>query len=315
MRPLLILLLLTAAAVATAQTPFKVIGYFSGGDPATVPLAGLTHVNFSFAIPARSGDTLAAFPHAQRLHTITQRAHQQGIKVFISVGGWGIGDAPGDDTRFHRMAATAAGRNRFVQSVLQLVGRFGLDGVDMDWEYPDENSPSAKDYEALMQQLADSLHRQGKQLSAAVISYGPKAYGVENQVFQYVDWLNLMAYDDDAGKRFHMHHSPYALAERTLDFWLKDRKLPAEKAVLGLPFYAKRGMGRYGPGFAELVRQGADPAADTFGENDFNGTRTITAKTRLARQHNCGGVMIWEIGLDAPGENSLLQAIQKGLNP
>ena len=124
-----------------------------------------------------------------------------------------------------------------------------------------------------------------------------------------------MAYDDDAGKTFRVHHSPYALAERSLDFWLKDRKLPAEKAVLGLPFYAKRGMGRYGPGFAELLQQGADPQADTFGENDYNGTRTIAAKTRLARQRGCGGVMIWEIGLDAPGQNSLLQAISAAAKP
>ena len=43
----------------------------------------------------------------------------------------------------------------------------------------------------------------------------------------------------------------------------------------------------------------------------FNGPETIAKKTRYAIEAGLGGVMIWELGQDAEGEASLLQAITK----
>ena len=39
----------------------------------------------------------------------------------------------------------------------------------------------------------------------------------------------------------------------------------------------------------------------------LNSRATILAKAKLARQY--GGIMIWELGQDAPGDASLLKAI------
>jgi len=41
----------------------------------------------------------------------------------------------------------------------------------------------------------------------------------------------------------------------------------------------------------------------------FNGPATIRQKTQQAIESGIGGVMIWEIGQDRPGENSLLNNI------
>lgn len=34
------------------------------------------------------------------------------------------------------MAATAANREKFIKSLMDLLETFNLDGVDLDWEYP-----------------------------------------------------------------------------------------------------------------------------------------------------------------------------------
>lgn len=292
---------------------FKVIGYFM---PDALPvdslsLTGLTHVNYAFALPAPSGDTLLPLTDEPTLRRLMQRAHGQGIKVFISIGGWDVGDGGGNDRRFHRMAERPGGRTAFVRSTLQFVTRYGLDGVDLDWEYPDADSPSAAHYLALVQELSRALHAQNKRLTAAVVAYGATGEGVRTEAFAAFDWVNLMAYDDDAGNPDVVAHSPYSLALRTLDYWVNQRGLPASKAVLGLPFYAKKERGQFGPGYRQLLTQGASPYDDFWKGSFYNGIVTIDAKTRLARERGCGGVMIWEISLDVPGDYSLLRAINR----
>ena len=290
---------------------FKVIGYYASWGPAPeeLDLTGLTHINYSFAIPAKEGNRLEPLKSDERLRKLVEIAHQNGKKVFIALGGWSIGDGGGNDSRFHRMAETQAGRETFVQDVMAMVAAYQLDGVDMDWEYPDAD-PSADHFAALMQSLSEALHRQGKKLSAAVISYNDRVgAGVKKEVFEAVDWINIMAYDDERSQPQPNPHSPYSLAEKSLAYWIDQRGLPAEKAVLGLPFYGKPG---YNP-YKNLLTEGANPAQDQFNDVFYNGTETIKAKTKLALQRNCAGVMIWEIGQDIPGPQSLTMAINEAI--
>jgi len=292
---------------------FKVIGYYVPNIPAEqIPVDVLTHVNFSFAIPAKTGDSLEPLRNPEALHSLVRYLHQHKIQVFISIGGWGIGDGGGDDTRFHKMAERAQGRHTFVQHVMKFVRTYKVDGVDFDWEYPDEDSPSADHYVALMSELGDSLHTQGKKLTAAVISYGKKGYGMKKEALDKMDWVNVMAYDDDYGPNYIRAHSPYSLAVKSLDYWMNERGLTAKKTILGLPFYSKKGMGNYGPDYKGLLKDGASPYDDYWKGAFYNGIHTIELKTKFAKDRGCGGVMIWEISCDTNDEFSLLQAIKRG---
>lgn len=287
---------------------FKVIGYIPGRsvDTASIPFHRLTHINFAFAIPAKNGGGLDALRNADKLAALIEAAHRNNVKVFISIGGWSIGDGGGDDSRFHRLAADPEERNYFVQNTMELVRRFNLDGVDVDWEYPDVENRSAEDNVLLMRQLGDSLHAINKALTAAVVHYGNQGEGTKDEIFEIVDWLNLMAYDDDKGQP--VPHSPYSLAEKSIDYWVKKRGLPAHKAVLGLPFYGKprrENLSHY----KDVVAAGADPMKDEFDSVYYNGIATIKRKTELAKKEGLAGVMIWEISQDTNDENSLLKAI------
>lgn len=307
-RPCIVLILFCFSCSQKEETSsFKVIGYILNNhvDTARNNYDQLTHINYSFAIPAAdSGHVL--LNDREHLQMLVKKAHQKGKKVFLSIGGWWVGDEPGDDARFHRMAAKEEFRNTFVNESLSLAKEFDLDGIDVDWEYPDGENSSYHDYILLMRQLADSLHARHLQISAAVVSHGSHAAGIAPEIFEIVDWLNLMAYDDDDGKW--VPHSPYSLAEETINYWVNERKLPASKAVLGLPFYGKP-WHRISD-YKDLLKAGADPSSDQFDSVFFNGTKTIKDKTSLALQKKLSGVMIWEISQDTIGEHSLLKAIE-----
>lgn len=294
----------------SSSSGFKVIGYIPGRsvDTVSIQFDKLTHINFAFAIPAKNGGGLDALRNWDQLYALVKKAHASDVKVFISIGGWSIGDGGGDDSRFHRLAADAGERNLFVVKTMQLVRRFNLDGVDMDWEYPDIENRSAEDNVLLMRQLGDSLHAIGKELTAAVVHYGNQGEGTKDEIFEIVDWLNLMAYDDDKGQP--IPHSPYSLAEKSIHYWVKERGLPPQKAVLGLPFYGKPRKGKLSH-YQDLLAAGADPEKDEFDSVYYNGIATIKRKTELAKQEGMGGVMIWEISQDTNDERSLLRAIHE----
>ena len=301
---------------------FKVIGYYyyvpSGPAAEDLDISGLTHINYSFALPAKEGNGLEPLRHPENLRKMVEIAHQKGKEVFISLGGWNIGDGSGDDSRFHRIAKTEKGRTEFNAAVMDLVEEYELDGVDMDWEYP-ENDSSADDFIALMKPLAERLHARQKELSVAVVSYDGRlssigkiaeAQGIKKDIFDIVDWVNIMAYDDENGKVYPNNaHSTYQLAEKCLKYWIDERGLPARKAVLGLPLYAKPGYISY----KALLEQGASPSEDSFKEVFYNGTETMKAKTKLALETGCGGVMMWEISQDAKGEHSLIRAMNEAI--
>src|SRR5688500_13605440 len=118
----------TLASLPAAPSGFKVIGYIPGRsvDTAAIQFDKLTHINFAFAIPAKNGGGLDALRNWDKLYALVKKAHASNVKVFISIGGWSIGDGGGDDSRFHRLAADAGERNLFVTKTMQLLRRFNL---------------------------------------------------------------------------------------------------------------------------------------------------------------------------------------------
>ncbi|MGM1065307.1 glycosyl hydrolase family 18 protein, partial [Saccharothrix sp. Mg75] len=301
-------------AVATAPTAqaalpagFKSVGYLPSwaGDVNAVQYGKLTHVNYSFALPNGNG-TLQAIPDTGKLSALVTRAHANGVKVSLAIGGWN----DGDDSAFEALAGNATSRTTFVNSVVNVVNQYGLDGVDIDWEYPDPGT-SATNFTALMGQLSTAMRSRGKLLTAAVVSGGGTAEGVQTAVFNHVDWLNIMAYDGGTP------HANYDWSIASANYW-KGRGLPAAKTVLGVPFYSRPNYYTY----AQLVAM--DPAnanrdCVTVGgvQQCYNGLPTIRRKTQWAVA-NAGGIMNWELSQDTTGSTSLLNAIFEaagGTNP
>lgn len=281
----------------------KVIGYAASwsANPKTINYKHLTHLNYSFGIPKKNGD-MEPILGEEKLIEIVKLSHKNGIKILLAIGGWDLGDGGGKDQRFHSLAENSNYRANFISKLIGLVNKYDLDGIDMDWEYPDPvNGGENPHFTALMKELSEKLRPEGKLLTAAVAAYGFNGDGVSSKVFPYIDFLNLMAYDGGNGS----NHSPFSMAERSIKYW-SDKGLPKEKLVLGVPFYARPSWKSY----KDLISLGADPKKDQFKNDYYNGIDTIRKKSRLALSSGAG-VMIWELAQDTNDDNSLLKAISK----
>ncbi len=196
------------------------------GSVNSIQYSKLTHINYAFALPNSNG-TLQAIPDTGKLASLVNLAHSNGVKVSLAIGGWN----DGNDSAFETLAGNSGSRTTFVNAVVNAVTQHNLDGVDIDWEYPDPGT-SGNNFTALMSQLSTAMHSRGKLLTAAVVSEGTTANGVQPAVFGYVDWLNIMAYDGGSP------HANYNWSIASANFW-KNRGLPASKTVLGVPFYSR----------------------------------------------------------------------------
>jgi len=293
---------------------FKVVGYyFEGFDypiEQTVRFDRLTHVVYAFLIPAEDG-SLVGIDFPRKLQQLTELAHRRDVRVLIGVGGWSYRGQQLDPV-FEKMASSEESSQRFVENVAEFVEKNGLDGVDMDWEYPDFGESSAN-FERLIDMLSDRLSEDGKLLTAAVPG-SPfrdrglyEAEAISDECLERFDWINIMAYDAESA----YGHSTYAYAESSVYYWRDVRGLSREKLVIGVPFYAKPSWKLY----RELVKDDEENAYRDYVQGErldsyYNGIPTIAEKTRLA-MNTCSGIMIWELNMDATGELSLLRAISE----
>lgn len=55
------------------------------------------------------------------------------LKTFAAIGGWNEGSK-----NFSVVANDPERRQRFVRSVVHFIQRHGFDGLDLDWEYPNQ---------------------------------------------------------------------------------------------------------------------------------------------------------------------------------
>jgi len=272
--------------------PFIILAYATDAIIADIiPYDKLTHINYSFLTPKSDG-TFNPINNSWKLKQIVATAHQHAVKVSISVGGWGW------DAQFEELASSPETRSAFIQNLKTFVVEFQLDGVDMDWEYPDPGQ-SSQNFLALIKELRAAMP--DRLLTSAVVSYGDEhGLGVANESFAFFDFVNIMTYDGP-------DHGTMDQFERGLSYW-RERGMPREKIVMGAPFYGDPDM----PYFKIVEADPSAAQADTFEyygtTYHYNGIPTIQTKTRTAMDE-AGGIMFWALDHDAQGDLSLVNAI------
>lgn len=272
---------------------------------------------FNYAFANVNASHTVTISNTQKFDSLYQKAKANGAKVFLSVAG-----ASSD---FAAMSSTAGGRLIFIEDLMRKVRQYKLDGIDIDWEYPKTSDGTNETFRALMKQLSDSLHVDGKYFLTAAITPGLYAGsirdGISNEIFQYTDWFNVMVYDDFTTdpSRPYQQHSPYSMATYCMNYWINTRGMPKDKCLLGIPIYGRpSGMTQTNTvlSYKTILQQGGDPASDsalvtaggfTNYKIYYNGQPTV--KMKAAYAHNVGGgIMFWEMGQDANDDRSLIEA-------
>jgi len=256
-RLLLAMAIFTVTFGAHARTP-RLIGYVTNGTPAnTVSVEKLDAINFAFGQVQTDGtvyfpnDTAPAHLHA----LVARRADNPSLQILLSLGGWTAGN-------FSEAVSTPAARAQFVQSTVEMIERFDLDGIDIDWEYPGlgdagiSHSPDdRRNFTLLLEAMRARLDSEGakksrKYLVTLAVAEGRFAEGLEfPRIAAALDWINLMTYDfygsltPTTGHQSGFTRSSLAPADArtTVDAvqYFLDVGMPAGKINIGVPFYGR----------------------------------------------------------------------------
>jgi chitinase len=238
-----------------------VIGYVGGYrglvNPSTIDAAKLSIINYAFVDVKGNRAWLtneATDTTNFRLLNDLKKVNPD-LQIVISIGGWAWSE------NFSDAVFSDTGRLAFAKSAVDIIGKYQLDGVDIDWEYPaipgeEGNVYRPEDklnftlmFRDLRLQL-DSVSKKNNRkylLTTAVGGFPRFAENTEmNNAQQYLDYISLMTYDF-SGKETVGHHTnlfPSADYEKenSVDKAVKTFKMagvPAEKLVVGLAFYGR----------------------------------------------------------------------------
>jgi len=226
--PLLAVMQLVWSSSVLAEN-YLSVGYFNGGGDVTAGPGGdidkldvrqITHLNYSFGLiyNDEKGETNVALKDAAKLHQIwlspkvmsdlqkVPQLRQQNpqLKVLLSVGGWGA-------RGFSGAAASPESRAVFIKSAQDVIQQYGLDGIDLDWEYPingawglvDATKADRDNFTALLNELRQALGKE-KLLTIAVGAnvQSPKEWVDVKAIAPALDYINLMTYDMAYGTQY-----------------------------------------------------------------------------------------------------------------
>lgn len=267
-----------------------------------IDFSRMTYLNLCFADVDAAGNVSYADPG---LDAFVAAAHAKGVKVCMAIGGASVIENGG----VYATVLQDNMRDTLVNKLGEFATNHQLDCIDVDLEGNGVNQY----YEAFVTSLATKLHAQNKEMTSAVSSwFGNK---ISDKAIQAFDFINVMAYDlhNPGGSAQPVQSSSIEEATAEVDYWI-GRGLAKNKAVFGVPFYGYKWAGAKGEAltYAEILGQNAAAATEdkvTLGSSTvyLNSRATITAKAKLAKSY--GGIMVWELGQDAPGDASLLKAI------
>jgi chitinase len=177
------------------------------------------------------------------------------VKVSLSVGGWSW------SKNFATVACDPAKRQRFVQTSIQLVQDLGLDGIDIDWEYPKDDKEAFFYVHLLYEtRIALDAYQQGCQqlnqprlLLTVAVPCGPEHYRKLRlaEMQPYVDLFYLMAYDYAGSWDATTGHQAAMFGgalntDQAINDYLK-AGIPSRKLVMGLPMYGRGFSNTDGP--------------------------------------------------------------------
>lgn len=334
MKKLFLLLFLMPFLACSSSTQTKsndgkiIVAYVAGwrDSVATVDPQYMTHINFAFGNVSETFDGIS-IPRPENLRRVVALKKQKPeLKIMLSIGGWGSG-------RFSEMAADRTNRESFADDCKRVIDEFGLDGVDLDWEYPTSSSAdissSPDDTENFTLLVRDIRQRIGPDKLLTLASDKSAKYFDFRAIDPYMDFVNIMTYDMGNSP---MHHSAMYRSDMTGWFSCEesiqahlDAGVPVEKLVFGMPFYG-RGQSELSSGviYGDIIKlegyteEWDDVAQAPYMKNaagetlNYDSPRSIALKCDYIYEKGMKGAMYWEYSGDDE-QGTLRKAVYDGV--
>ncbi|WP_207423546.1 glycoside hydrolase family 18 protein [Desertivirga brevis] len=261
---LLALSILFSIQLAYAQKKANkpVIIAYAGGykgliNTSIIEAQKITHINYAF-VNIKDGK---AYLENEKTDTINFRKlnalkiKNKDLKILISIGGWSWSE------NFSDAVFTDTTRKAFAKSAVDIIKKYQLDGVDIDWEYPGMAGESGNVYRpedkqnytlmfAELRRELDNLEKLSKKDLLLTTATGGFSSFLENtelsQAQQYLDYINIMTYDfyssTLAGHHTNLYSSSLNPSNNSADNAVKAYMaagVPVSKLVMGIAFYGR----------------------------------------------------------------------------
>ena len=181
-------------AVPAHGTP-NLVMYYPGYNTNAYPYCAadfcqMTHIAYSFVWPNADG-SLNCTSDFQYYPVLVQAAHAHGVKIIPSVGGSG---AP----QFRTMISNATARANFVANLTTFCLTNNYDGVDYDWEAP-ENAADMTNFTLLVKQTRAAFNAANPTLSIVSATTKPTASDAQwvdiANTKNYLNWYGVRTYN------------------------------------------------------------------------------------------------------------------------
>ena len=263
----------------------KLIGYVSTKDLSFLSVSdirALDVINLAFG-HIINGCVIYA-PDCLLEEYVRIRKENPECKIILSIGGWSAGG-------FSEAASGKEGREKFAVSAVEIVKKYGLDGIDIDWEYPciatagiAASPDDRENFTKLIKTARETLTSMCNSDKMLTIAAGAGEYFINStkmgEVEKYLDYIQLMTYDLRGGYHICTGHHTNLLndkkdisqtsAENAVKCF-KKAGVRGEKLILGAAYYSRmwtgvpdrenglhqmaKSTGGYGPSYGQLVNE------------------------------------------------------------
>ena len=317
-----------------------IIAYYTENSSALPDPSCLTHINYAHGrfVDKETGDGGIWIEKPELLEKVIALKQQKpSLKVLLMIGGWGD-KADG----FSMMARDARKRTLFCQSCKEHIDNYGLDGIDIDWEYPtagpSENGrhpDDTRNFNLVLKELRETIG------NTKIISYASSAsadYVDWKTAMLYMDYVNVMTYDmgDPPYHNAPLYYSAAITRKRSVDQSITQHfaaGVPLNRQVMGVPFYG-HGTDPYKDDVKYNEMAGIFSSSKYEGKNirkwdsvakvpylvdesgnfllGYDDQESVTYKGQYVVQKNLLGAMFWEYRHD-DSQGTLRKALCKAI--
>jgi len=245
------------------------------------------------------------------------RAHEKGIKV------WGLITDNFDSSVSHAVLSDADTREHVIKQLLAYSSLYNLDGINIDFESVQTDDGDL--FVQFIRELAPMLHNEGITLSADFFVPKPWTYHYNRgRCGEVLDYVIVMGYDQ--------HYAGSATAGSNAEIsWSREaitatlaQGVPAEKLILGIPFYTRvwtienstgevsqKAMGMKGAKDFMTEKGGIIKWLDSAGQNYaevadsvntykcwFEDADSVRLRLGLVKEYNIVGTAAWKSGME-----------------
>lgn len=249
-----------SSSVLLERVPGRnVVAYCTYYGKSVPDVSAVTQINYAFAELYVKNGEYKGFKlqgdESRFQQVVNLKKKAPGLKVLISFSHTVVNPDNAQGGGFSATSSTDAGRKAFAKDCLAFCQKWGIDGVDIDWEMPGiswsghacDPMRDTDNFTLLMSQLRQTLGNRYLVTYAGYVKNrvsgddGSSKYFDLQALKDIVDYVYVMTYDLDAAPH---HHSAiddptaYWDWKRTFEEYEK-AGFPKEKMIFGVPFYAR----------------------------------------------------------------------------